>query len=319
MQGQSPAVDSKTFHIIKRWLQLFFLLVTLFFIFQYIQHQWDQVKYESLYINAPKLILAQVIVTTGLGLQSWASWFIVRELGAACSRVKIWEAFFLAQLAKYLPGGIWALPSRAFFYHQQGLSKARSIEALFWESGLSVIGASLVAILGFPLFSGTSYRIVVVGLLGGFCVCFLVSIAVWRYFGPTLQQKRLFKHVFLRSWMGPELHVTFPKMVLLIIFYAADWCLIGIGFAELIQGLGGDLHLESWANLMGLFAGAWAVGFLIIFSPGGVGIREGLLIIGIAHLINDPLPLVAAVLARIGWIIAEIVNLVLSKLFVHVA
>jgi uncharacterized membrane protein YbhN (UPF0104 family) len=48
---------------------------------------------------------------------------------------------------------------------------------------------------------------------------------------------------------------------------------------------------------------------LSILTPGGIGVRDGILIAGVGIFASEPIPLVAAVLARICWTVAELVTL----------
>lgn len=298
---------------LKRILQFLFVLGVVYFAASYLYGQWGQIKHFELRLNGLMLFLAQFVLTLGLGLFPLGSWLIIRGLGKKLALLEIWHSFFLSQMAKYLPGSIWGLPSRAYLYHQHGLETKHSIAAVFWESGLSVTGASIMAVLGLPLLFDSLYLSQVAGVLGVFVGAFLVGSVVLqsspvRGYLDNLEPQ----NAFSRMLKNLQLHLPFRYLVLITAFYIIDWLLIGLGFAILVHAFLGSIEASTGYSLAGLFAGAWAVGFLFILTPGGIGVRDAILAIGVSNLVSDPLPLVVAVLARIGWSVAEGIGLLLS-------
>jgi hypothetical protein len=96
--------------------------------------------------------------------------------------------------------------------------------------------------------------------------------------------------------------------------YAVSWTVIGLAFMTLAYAVQPDIDTGNWLNFAGLFAGAWVIGFLSFITPGGIGVRDGLLVWGLGAILGDPLPFLVAVLARILWTIAEVIGLVGSLL-----
>jgi len=268
----------------------------------FLRGQWAQLQAYELRPNWALLVFSQVLFTAGLALLPYGSWRILRGMEIEMGKSAVWRMFFLGQMAKYLPGSLWAIPSRAFLYHQQGASTAQSLEAVYWESGLGVVGAALVMLLGLPLLLGSVYLWVVGGVVGGFALVFVAgNLVLWRWQPPM----RLLK---LRITLHPR-HL--PPIIL---FYALDWLLIGLSFAALAAAFDPTLSAGGWLGLPGLFAGAWAVSFLAIFAPGGIGVREAVLTLGAGALLDEPLPLVVAIAARLAWTGADIIGFVLFSL-----
>ncbi|MBN1679845.1 MAG: flippase-like domain-containing protein [Anaerolineae bacterium] len=291
---------------IKNAVQLALAAAILFFMGRYLLARWDAIKDEDLDPNLWLLALAQLVILVGMGLQPLGSWVIVRGLGGTTSRAAVWQAFFVGQVAKYLPGGIWALPSRAYLYSQRGLPPSRSVEAIFWEVGLTVSGAVLFGVLSVPLLLDFDYWPLVAGFLGLFVIVFVAANIVLRVAWARALVARLpGGETVLRAL---ALHLPVRTAAGIALFYVADWCVIGLGFAGLVYAFEPGLAAGHSVQLAALFAWGWAVGFLIIFTPGGIGVRDGLLAVGVASIIDDPVPLVVAVLARIAWTVAELVN-----------
>src|SRR5690606_5561571 len=102
------------------------------------------------------------------------------------------------------------------------------------------------------------------------------------------------------------------QTLVLLAFYVATWALIGVGFALLVTAVG--LGHEATPYLIGLFAGSWALGFLVLIAPGGIGVREAVMIAGLGALAPEPYPALIALLARVGWMVGEFAGLGFSYL-----
>ena len=101
-------------------------------------------------------------------------------------------------------------------------------------------------------------------------------------------------------------------------FYTIVWGLFGFAFQYVLIAVG--VLSNETLYLAGLFAAAWTFGFVFPLTPGGIGIREAVLVSGLSVLMQNPLPVVVAVLSRILWVIAELFSLGLAsamKFIVH--
>jgi uncharacterized membrane protein YbhN (UPF0104 family) len=112
-----------------------------------------------------------------------------------------------------------------------------------------------------------------------------------------------------------DLWLTLPQFLWMLVLYVGCWLLIGFAFGMMVFAISPAFKNSWWPQLIGLYMGAWLVGFVIIFTPGGIGPRDLLLGLGLSLLLNDPLPTVAAILARILWTLAEITGVLLTSLF----
>jgi uncharacterized membrane protein YbhN (UPF0104 family) len=95
----------------------------------------------------------------------------------------------------------------------------------------------------------------------------------------------------------------------LVVIYTFNWLLLGAAFGLMTLAIGAEVRLPEFAQIIGLQAVAWAIGFVIIFAPGGIGVREAVLTFTLLAFMDAPLPLTASILGRIGWTLAELVNM----------
>jgi len=66
-----------------------------------------------------------------------------------------------------------------------------------------------------------------------------------------------------------------------------------------------QLESLNWLEASSIFALAWCAGFVVVFVPAGIGIRESALTLLLTNImpIGDALSL--ALLSRVVWIVAE--------------
>ena len=273
------------------------LAVVLTFVGLYLSRQWDEIRQLSLTVHWPGLIVSQLLLAFGLALLPLGSWVTLDDLGARLPMLTLWHIFYLANMAKYLPGSIWAFPSRAILYTRHGISKTRSRAALFWEILVMSASAALVSMLALRLLIRYVSTELIIALLAGvlLVVVLLAVPRVRRFAGRQLLRfdATLSLGGFLRTFG----------------VYALSWIIMGIAFAGMVASITPAFDWAWTPELVGLFTGSWLVGFLAIFAPGGIGVRDLLLALGLSAYLQDPLPTVAAVIARVMWTIAELLGL----------
>lgn len=184
-----------------------------------------------------------------------------------------------SQLAKYLPGGVFHFAQRHGSSLQWGLRHTGLVAALAIESLLLVGTASLVA----------------AGVMGD---SRLASLPTWvvrlLYMLPLLLP---LTGCGLWIWSRKRVRRGEPGLAagpLLGVFALnlAFFLLSGLALVTL-----GDLpgHPASW---LGWLAMAWICGYLIPGAPGGLGIREGVLMLGLADAIGSGEALALAIAYR---------------------
>ena len=182
----------------------------------------------------------------GLCATVWSSlvWLeILRRLGA---RPRAWWAaiFLQAQLAKYVPGSIWHYAGRGVLARDRGLPLRAVGVSLPVELAASLCGALAFVVLlaGWP------------GLIGVAAAIGLLAAVARRRHGAT---------------------GAVPSAAVL---YAAAWPLIGASFWMTAHAFV-DVPADDLAVYTGAFAAAWIVGLVAVYAPGGLGVREAVLVV----------------------------------------
>lgn len=198
----------------------------------------------------------------------------------------------LSQLGKYIPGSIWQFVGRAAAYRERGAGFAVIRDSLLLESlwvvgsalvlGLVLAGSRAVAFFGQRNAVPVLYWFAGLLLLGGLC---LLAGLVWK------------RHILVRYL---RLVMPSPRLVLVML---ATWALLGTAFWLLAIAVG--IHVGV-VYAIGLFALAFALGFLVPIAPAGLGIRDGILVVGLLPYGSLQETLAVTVVARLIYLVAEV-------------
>jgi hypothetical protein len=88
-------------------------------------------------------------------------------------------------------------------------------------------------------------------------------------------------------------------------YYVVIWAIYGSACAMLTMAMT-DLSWNYFFPISAAFVVSWLIGFLSIITPGGLGIREGVLILLLHPVMDDTTLMLLAVVARLTWTFAEL-------------
>lgn len=198
-------------------------------------------------------------------------------------------------LGKYLPGKIWGLVGRTYLLNSKGLSKSESLSLLIADQFITFYTGIMIGIvalcvyfsieLAIPLAALSLLAIPIIGSYYSTIISWLTKhLGRWLNKisnSSELQKIEVTRSIFIGSSIVYLLHWLATASVLILLFY------------PLISSqpvLGGSLFIAAIPLAM-------LAGFLAIWAPGGVGVREAV-IVGILLL---SLPLDAAVAIALGY------------------
>lgn len=281
-----------------------------------LRSQWYEVRATLESVNWLQAACGLMVALAAQPLMGLISWFVLLSLGYAKPFSQVLWLYFTSQLAKYLPGGIWAFPGRVVAYQVSGVDRLASIVALVREVAALYLGAAAVGLLG--LASGPSAGeqarwIAAAGVLACSAAVLLTQIpAFWRLTARWrwLQRSDLSVANLEKARSGLRWMLTALPASL------SFWLLIGLGCWILARSASPQAAQMPWLHAAGMFALAWCAGFVIVIAPAGIGVREATLTL----LLSSYLPLSEAVaialLARLWWTMAEAPFILFALLWV---
>lgn len=320
MENETPALTKSrsSGYWLRSIVQLILLILVIFFGYRYVNEQWSRLSEQVVQANWRYLVAAQLGIILGFWLLPLGSWFMLRAIGHPRGWVLVWRMFLVSNIAKYLPGSIWALPGRAFLYQRSGIPAGESIFAVFWEVMMTIAGAVLLAACGTRLamtFLSPILALLILAsaLLGSLIVYLLLASSKVRqkFFALPFDWPRAINHLKSEAQTWPTTRQTNSVLA----SYGLCWLVIGISFSLIARSTINSLSIWNHLELVGLYTGSWVFGFLVVIAPGGIGVREASLIAGLALFAVEPIPGFIAIVARVMWTVAEITTLAVILVF----
>lgn len=226
------------------------------------------------------------------------SWYVLIFFGGH-DRISIIEAsahIGITLIGKYLPGKVWGLIGRTYLLKQRNYSIGAAVELLLADqfltfyTGIFLASLALLAIYNLSLFTLA------------FILFLLANVLVSLFYGDLISRlmlfmKVLFKRVARIQDTSGDNHastaVNKTNLSLAMLVYLTHWMATSVVLLLLFYP---SLQSALQINCLLLFAAiplGVLSGFLAVWAPGGIGVREAV-IVGILA-INLPLELAASI------------------------
>jgi len=265
-------------------------------------------------VRVPELILAGLCY---IGAHFLWGTFFVQLLWNQKANVPWYlgiAAYFLSLVGKYVPGKALVIVLRIFILRKYGVSRAVVALSATYET-LTTMAAG--ALLGVGLLPWTGVAGDVEKEYGDI---FWVGLAFVAGLPIMLGLLNAGVARVARKHRGPDARpLPSPSMVLLargLLQASVGWCLLGMSLWLTLRGLSPEpieLNADRFMQATATMAVAYVLGFFAIFIPGGLGVREWLLLKMLPHLLPPVVGQVTAVVAiatlvlRLIWTICEVV------------
>ena len=210
-------------------------------------------------------------------------------------------------LAKYIPGNVMQFVGRNILGNEFGIKqKILTLSTIYELIILSTIGFSIMLITNqikkIIMFVPKNYIYVVLGLVGCGCILFLALI--------------IRKRIVIKKNKLIELLIIFQRSFML---YFIALIFIGISFIiVMLTVYEYKINIVDIINWVGIYILGWFVGFITPGAPGGLGIREAVLVLYMNKLIPSEYILEAVLIHRLINVISDIsiyfIDLVIFKI-----
>jgi uncharacterized membrane protein YbhN (UPF0104 family) len=310
----------------RRWRFIFLkaavFLAVLWFVGSTLKEAIDDLTQEDWRLNIPSIALSAVLYVAGLVPAGTFWWWLLSRLGQHVSPLLALRAYFIGHLGKYVPGKAMVVVLRAGMVKSAGANVALATIAVLVETLTMMASGAVVALLLVALLVPPDWKLALAAAL---------ALATG---GPTLPPllNRLLLRLERKSAATDDdsatdnLHAQHSATMdnahrpqttaaidwkCLAVGWAAMlglWILLGFSLTAILRGLDPALPVAVKPCLLAIASVALATvaGFLSLL-PGGLFVRELILLDLLAPQVGEATALVAAVLLRLVWLVSEIV------------
>lgn len=273
------------------------------FVIRIIAQEWDEVQ-RGIQDAVLGLVVCSILVGMigmgWIGLQ-WSA--VVRTLGGGPTDVKyVMRSYFIGQLGKYVPGGVWPVLGRAEMLTRAGTPRRFSYSSVGLSMATAYLAAAIVAAAAAPFAVSQSNS-------EGAWALLALPLGIACLHPAVLHRViALGERIFSK---GHEAIVVPPwrTSVVLVLRHVPAWLLIA-GATWLVAR---SLHIEvDFALLVFATPLAWAAGLAAIPVPGGIGVREAVFVALTAGVLDASTAATIAVAARLVFIIGDLLAAAVS-------
>lgn len=206
-----------------------------------------------------------------------------------------------AQIGKYLPGNFAHLAGRVALAIKDGAPAAPVGLALVAETALTVVAGLAVASAGLWLLPELGAKLnAVLPAREDFAVtAALLVAALIAVISGVLTLRRY-------GMLDPLAKLGLRKVLVVVLIQSAAFVLLG-GSLHLAAGISAPHGAPPLLLCVVVFAVAWIAGLITPGAPGGIGVRESIITLGLGTVIGAPAALTAALLHRAVSVAGDVI------------
>jgi glycosyltransferase 2 family protein len=247
--------------------------IVFFFIGRELVRQWSNVRSTPLEAHphwwAIGVGSAIVLGVYALLVQTWR--VLLAEAGESLSFIRAARIWTISNLWRYVPGKLWQIGAMSGLALRENVNAAAAAGSAVLSTVLNIAsGLAIVLVLGsrWPgLISedarGVAIALIALAGLGLLALPFTIS-----RFGTLVGRLT-----------GRDVRLGAPparSILVALVGNGVAWLLYGIAFMWFVRGVVGDAPGATW-QYVAVYTASYLVGYLVLFAPGGIGVREGAL------------------------------------------
>jgi hypothetical protein len=297
-------------------------LVVLWGVGRHVRLTWlDLMRHELALEPRPiYLVLSGLVYLAGLSCCAFFYEDILKASPTPIPALPAYRAYLVSHLGKYVPGKAMVVVMRAGMSAAHGARGSTAAIATFYETLVMMAAGGLIAALGFALGGPSPTMTVTLPAIGrlslpfyhlsglfalGLGLAFLVVVLP-----PCFRRLALVVSLPLPG-VGPEALPRFSPGLLArgLCRGGESWIFLGLSQILVVRGLvpaGRFDFLSELPVVVASVALATMAGFVVAVLPGGLGVREGVLMVALGPVFGHDLAVVAALALRLVWVAAEL-------------
>ncbi|MGA2911425.1 MAG: hypothetical protein ABSE17_02150 [Candidatus Levyibacteriota bacterium] len=278
-------------------------LLAIFFLIRLFLPQFTSIQTRMVNVNLFLIVLSIIFFVIYYFLRCYLWQKILEFKGYKLPLMKTAYLWEFSEFKRYVPGNVWSFLSRVSLFENAGVEKKVSGLALLDEIQLIIISCTLISIFCLPLIlsSGEPVQLLKemqIIILGSLIAIIAYSITV-AYIFKKRGNSNLAANLFLPGYLWKQkLILTLIAVVTFFIF----------GLATLIACLAVfSFDVRLYFELSAFFTFALLAGYLSFITPMGLGVREGVIALGLSKLTAIANSGFLSIFSRVILIISEVI------------
>lgn len=248
------------------------------------------------------LVAVSVLLAAGYYFSNSQAWrYAVRRSGQQVSVLQAYRLYALSLFGRYVPGKAWLALVRMELGARLGISRTATAVALLYENGLQLTtGVVFSAAVGAALFAGGSGTGLTAALAVGLGAVAMSPPVFYRLLNLLLRAAG--KEPFAKKDQ-----LRFGHLARMVVFFVFVWTCGGISLYALGVALDPDLK-GRLLHMVVIFTISQILGFVAVFAPGGLGVREATQIYLLEQITTPEQAIILPLLSRLVMVAAELLQ-----------
>ncbi|HWD39873.1 MAG TPA: lysylphosphatidylglycerol synthase transmembrane domain-containing protein [Fimbriimonas sp.] len=266
-------------------------------------------------LSSPAMLAVALALFLGhYALQAVGWHLILRSLGISVKFADSASLWYSSLMARWIPGPFLYTAARLYLAADKELPVTKVAYAIVLELVYVFAGACMVTVTLAGGLIGHALRVSgSLASLIGCAVCILGVTARPNFLRDALHSKgarKLINKIAGRELSAELLPTLSAKTnALMLLGYAGFWVYSGVMFAVIARATTPITSSQAIACIPA-FSGSWIAGFLAIFAPAGLGVREGVMWVMLAPSVPNAQAVVLSVFTRVLMLCAEVLSVV---------
>jgi hypothetical protein len=283
-------------------------IIAIFFLIRLFIPQLASIQAKIINVNLPLITLSIAFFLLYYFLRCYLWKKLLEFKGYKIPLMKTAYLWEFSEFKRYVPGNVWSFLSRVSLFSNAGVEKKVVGLAILDEIQLIIISCTLISIFCLPLILDSNeslklLRQMQVIILGSFVAIIIYSVAVAFIF-KIRGYKNFIANLFLPGYsLKQKVILTLISIVTFFIF----------GFATLVASLSiFNFDTKLYFELSAFFTLALLTGYLSFITPMGLGVREGIITLGLSKLTSIANAGFLSIFSRIILIISEMLFVLIA-------
>jgi len=280
-------------------------LAILFFLGRTLWASWAQVAQSgfTFQFNLPLFALSLFLLVPGrtFAVEAWRR--ILRTLGNPISLRFAVYAWFVSNLARFIPGNVFQLAAMMMLTDAAGVSKINIVLSQTVYAAIALAVAALYGVTLLPI--AQEYIPLIVAAFAALIILFalpavfqiMLNVSTW-----LLRQVRRNREI-----VAPRVRITFWQGLVAPIFSLCMWTINGFAFWLFVRSLT-EISVSAIPAFIGMNAAAYFIGYASFITPSGLGFREASLAFFLGAFFPAPVAVSIAFLTRLWSIGGELLG-----------
>lgn len=279
-------------------ITILFLVVAAVFLIKTVKGNYVQIRDMDFEVNMPIFLFSTLLYLMYFACLAFL-WHYVTVLNK--SSIPVGEAiscYAFSVLGKYIPGEVFMLLARVPAYERRGI-KMRKVTINFFLENLGTFLGAAFLFLGSLFFFRNN-------ILADYKWLIIIASAV-LLLAMNPKVINCFLRFLERFMKGKDLQIPFGygKFLSVVALFVCNWILVGTGFYYLVCSIY-PIEFSQFLYAGGIFGLAVILGMISFFAPSGLGVREGILTLGLSVIMPKEYALIIALIARLWATAAEL-------------